>query len=118
MHIRPKFRSMRFVFYSGASIRCWVAPQDSQNLWKQRLHESFVAALTEILGRLSEPTPGQVVVEKFFSGLESQVAPILKSIDRECVQASPGKSHYGGAPRGPSSGDGQTVCTLTVCRLW
>jgi len=33
--------------------------------------------------RLSEPTPDPVLVEKFFSVLESQVAPILKSIDRE-----------------------------------
>jgi Protein of unknown function (DUF4238) len=33
--------------------------------------------------RLSEPTPDPVVVEKFFSELESQVAPILKCIDRE-----------------------------------
>ncbi len=33
--------------------------------------------------RLSEPTPDPVVVEKFFAELESQVAPILKSIDRE-----------------------------------
>lgn len=33
--------------------------------------------------RLSEPAPDPVVVEKFFSELESQVAPVLKNIDRE-----------------------------------
>ena len=33
--------------------------------------------------RLSEPVPDPVVVEKFFSELESQVAPLLKSLDSE-----------------------------------
>lgn len=60
--------------------RLWVTDLSRQKQW---------AATPENAGhirdfyRLSEPTPDPVVVEKFFSELESQVAPILKSIDTE-----------------------------------
>jgi hypothetical protein len=36
--------------------------------------------------RLSDPTPDPVMVEKFFSKLESQIAPLLKSLDTELRQ--------------------------------
>src|SRR5450759_3736324 len=59
VRIRPEFRFMRFVLYSGVPIICGGAPQDSQNL-SQQLHKCLVAALTEILGPLSGPTPARL----------------------------------------------------------
>lgn len=75
--------------------KCWLAGftesgTNDGRLWATDLSRQRQWATTpENAGhirdfyRLSEPTPDPVVVERFFSELESQVAPILKSIDRE-----------------------------------
>src|SRR5260370_21986042 len=60
--------------------RLWVTDLSRQKQWATTPEN---ARHIRDFYRLSEPTPDPVVVEKFFSELESQVAPILKSIDRE-----------------------------------
>ncbi|MGD0579357.1 MAG: DUF4238 domain-containing protein [Bryobacteraceae bacterium] len=60
--------------------RLWVTDLSRQKQWATTPEH---AGHIRDFYRLSEPTPDPVAVEKFFSELESQVAPILKSIDRE-----------------------------------
>ena len=60
--------------------RLWVTDLSRQKQWATTPEN---AGHIRDFYRLSEPTPDPVVVEKFFSELESRVAPILKSVDRE-----------------------------------
>jgi len=75
--------------------KCWLAGftetgENDGRLWVTDLSRRKQWATTpEKTGRirdfyrLSEPAPDPVIIEKFFGGLESQMAPLLKSLDTE-----------------------------------
>src|ERR1017187_380640 len=81
--------------------RCWLAGftdtgKKDGTLWvtdfkhrKQREATPGSVGFINDFYRLSEPAPNPVVVEKFFSILEEQVAPLLKSIDRDHRRPTP-----------------------------
>jgi hypothetical protein len=60
--------------------RLWVTDLSRQKQWESTPEN---AGHIRDFYRLSDPAPDPVVVEKFFSELESQVAPVLKNLDRE-----------------------------------
>ena len=60
--------------------RLWVTDVYRQKQWPSTPNS---AGHIRDFYRLSDPAPDPVVVEKFFSLLEDEVAPLLRSIDRE-----------------------------------
>jgi hypothetical protein len=60
--------------------RLWVADLSRQKQWPSTPEN---AGHIRDFYRLSDPAPDPVVVERFFSEMEAQVAPILKSLDKE-----------------------------------
>jgi hypothetical protein len=79
-HFVPKCWLAGFTESGTNDGRLWVTDLSRQRQWATTPEN---AGHIRDFYRLSEPTPDPVVVEKFFSELESQVAPILKSIDKE-----------------------------------
>ena len=79
-HFVPKCWLAGFTESGTNDGRLWATDLSRQKQWATTPEN---AGHIRDFYRLSEPTPDPVVVEKFFSELESQVAPILKSIDRE-----------------------------------
>ena len=60
--------------------RLWVTDLSRQKQWPSTPDN---AGHIRDFYRLSDPVPDPVIVEKFFSVLEDQVAPLLKSINKE-----------------------------------
>lgn len=58
--------------------RLWVTDLSRQKQWPSTPDN---AGHIRDFYRLSDPVPDPVIVEKFFSVLEGQVTPLLKSID-------------------------------------
>jgi len=79
-HFVPKCWLAGFTESGTNDGRLWVTDLSRRKQWTTTPEN---AGHIRDFYRLSEPTPDPVVVEKFFSELESQVAPILKSIDTE-----------------------------------
>src|SRR5205807_2830981 len=79
-HFVPKCWLAGFTESGENDGRLWVTDLSRQKQWATTPEN---AGHIRDFYRLSEPTPDPVVVEKFFSELESQVAPIIKKLDRD-----------------------------------
>jgi hypothetical protein len=79
-HYVPRCWLAGFTESGEKDARLWVTDLSRQRQWPSTPNN---AGHIRDFYRLSDPAPDPVVVEKFFSVLEDQVAPLLKSIDRE-----------------------------------
>lgn len=65
---------------TGKDGRLWVTDLSRQKQWPATPEN---AGHIRDFYRLSDPSPDPVVIEKFFSAIEGQIAPLLKSLDAE-----------------------------------
>ena|SRR6266851_436243 len=79
-HYVPRCWLAGFTASGEKGGRLWVTDLSRQRQWPSTPDN---AGHIRDFYRLSDLAPDPVVVEKFFSVLEDQVAPLLKSIDRE-----------------------------------